>query len=321
MRRWSLAELEPYWRDLESLADQTSHADPWCSAPDWLFPVHDAFAPEAEPLLFGDPTEGMALLARYETSETRTISGLEPLWGFASPAVGPDHFDVLVSAFEIMSDDPDWSHAVLPAIPMDKEMIIGLASRLAAFGEVALAEGITSQIVDLSEGPQPWWARRSRRFRNQLHKATVQAAESGVQYDTVTSSVGLFERLLDIEANSWKGKAQDGITSPAMGQFYRTMIDRLGSRSRIQATIAVKDGLDVGFIVGGVRNGRYRGLQLSYVEEVRELSLGHILQLYEIQRLRAEVGVHTYDLGMDMEYKRRWADYPSSSATLVIRRS
>lgn len=321
MQSWTLPELEPHWRELEALADATPGADPWCSGPDWLFPVHEAFAPESQPILMGDPQHGMALLARYHSPENTTIAGLEPLWGFASPAVGPDHYEVLVNAFEVLSQDRDWAHAVLPGIPANQAIIGALASRFAPHGEVAVSEGITRQLADLRGGPRKWWARRSSKFRNQLRKATEVAAEQGVEYETITNPIGLFDRLLAIEARSWKGQAEDGITSPTMSHFYRAMIDRLGDRDRLQATIATQRGTDVGFIVGGVRNGRYRGLQLSYSEEVQELSLGHILQLYEIQRLPAEMGVHTYDLGMDMDYKRRWSDTATSSATLVIRRS
>jgi CelD/BcsL family acetyltransferase involved in cellulose biosynthesis len=321
MKRWSLAELEPFWKDLEALADASPGADPWCSAPDWLFPVHAAFAPESEPILLGDPKTGIALLARYPSTETNTIAGLEPLWGFASPAIGPQRFEVLIQAFDELRRDLDWSHAVLPGIPANRATIAALATELESHGEISVGEGITRQLADLSQGPRPWWARRSSKFRNQLRKATEHAAQEGVEYETITDQIGLFDRLLDIEARSWKGQAEDGITSPAMSHFYRAMITRLADRGRLQATIAIKDGLDVGFIVGGVRNGRYRGMQLSYATEVKELSLGHVLQLYEIQRLPAEVDVHTYDLGMDMEYKRRWSDISSSSATLVIRRT
>ncbi len=307
--------------ELEALADASPHTDPWCSGPDWLFPVHRAFAPEAEAILLGDPNDGMALLARYETPEATVIGGLEPLWGFASPAIGATHFDVLVSAIDILALDRDWSHAVLPAIPFDRELILSLAARLEYLGTVSLGEGITRQLADLSEGAAPWWERRTRRFRNQLRKARELADDHGLVYETVTDHAGLFDRMLKIEARSWKGQDDDGITSPSMSAFYREMIDRLGTRSRLEATIATMDGADVGFIFGGIRNGQYRGLQLSYAQEVQSLSLGHLLQLHEIQRLTTAAGVHTYDLGMDMEYKRRWADYASSSATLVIRRS
>jgi Acetyltransferase (GNAT) domain len=80
-----------------------------------------------------------------------------------------------------------------------------------------------------------------------------------------------------------------------------------GDVDGIRLSVARLDGADVGFILGGVIDGRYRGLQLSFAQSVRALSIGNLLQLHEIRSLCSE-GVHTYDLGMDMEYKRAWSD-------------
>jgi hypothetical protein len=80
-----------------------------------------------------------------------------------------------------------------------------------------------------------------------------------------------------------------------------------GEVDGIRLSVARLDGADVGFILGGVINGRYRGFQLSFAQSVRALSVGNLLQLHEIRSLCFE-GVHTYDLGMDMEYKRVWSD-------------
>jgi CelD/BcsL family acetyltransferase involved in cellulose biosynthesis len=88
----------------------------------------------------------------------------------------------------------------------------------------------------------------------------------------------------------------------------------------LRISVAQLDGADVGYILGGVRNGRYRGLQLSYVESAQHLSVSHLLQLSEIKQL-CENGVDTYDMGMDMEYKRRWSDQEETSVVLVLDRT
>jgi Acetyltransferase (GNAT) domain len=80
-----------------------------------------------------------------------------------------------------------------------------------------------------------------------------------------------------------------------------------GEVDGIRLRVARLNGADVGFILGGVINGRYRGFQLSFAQSVRTLSVGNLLQLHEIRSLCSE-GLHTYDLGMDMEYKRAWSD-------------
>jgi Acetyltransferase (GNAT) domain len=75
----------------------------------------------------------------------------------------------------------------------------------------------------------------------------------------------------------------------------------------VRLSIARLNGVDVGFILGGVIDNRYRGFQLSFIQSVRTLSVGNLLQWHEVLRLSQE-GVHTYDLGMDMEYKRAWSE-------------
>ena len=44
-----------------------------------------------------------------------------------------------------------------------------------------------------------------------------------------------------------------------------------------------------------------------------------LLQAAELERLAAE-GVRTYDLGMDLGYKRSWADRAVPTVALVLRR-
>jgi CelD/BcsL family acetyltransferase involved in cellulose biosynthesis len=73
----------------------------------------------------------------------------------------------------------------------------------------------------------------------------------------------------------------------------------------------------VGYILGAVRGGTYRGLQLSFDEDQAGRSLGNLLQLHQMESL-VEEGVTTYDLGMDMEYKRRWADDAFTTVSMAI---
>jgi CelD/BcsL family acetyltransferase involved in cellulose biosynthesis len=104
-----------------------------------------------------------------------------------------------------------------------------------------------------------------------------------------------------------------------MQVFYRALVARLGARTRM--IFARKNGEDVGFILGGVRDGTFRGFQFSYDERLKDVSLGGLLQLEQIRDLAAE-GITTYDMGMDLEYKRRWADQPMDTVTIaVVRRS
>jgi CelD/BcsL family acetyltransferase involved in cellulose biosynthesis len=64
---------------------------------------------------------------------------------------------------------------------------------------------------------------------------------------------------------------------------------------------------DVGYVLGAVFAGEYRGLQFSYDDSLRRFGIGSLLQLAQIEAL-CEEGVARYDLGTEMDYKRRWAE-------------
>ena len=64
-------------------------------------------------------------------------------------------------------------------------------------------------------------------------------------------------------------------------------------------------------------NDEYRGLQFSYDDEWSALSLGSLCQYHQIAGLCRE-GVARYDLGTDMEYKRRWAEEQFETTLLVV---
>ncbi len=315
----SIAELHPSADEIEAFVDATPDIDRWCSGPDWILPAHRAFAPEAVPLTIGDGT-GLALLGRYRTAEGATlIAGLEPLWGFACPLLGADQAATARLVAEGLQGDPTWSALAIPGLPPRRERIMPIAAELARLGDVGLQAGIGRRVIDLSSGARAWLDRRSAKFRRNLGNAQRRGAAAGVRFEIADDRRDLFARMLAVEQSSWKGQRDEGITAAEMGAFYRTMIDRLQGSGRCRAVLASIGGTDVGYVLGGVRSGRYRGLQISYARPVAELSLGHLLQSHEIRRL-SEEGVASYDLGMDMPYKERMADALVDSVMLVVRR-
>ncbi len=325
VKQLAASAAEERWCDLEEAVDATPAVDPWCSGPDWVLPVASAFAPEAEPLVLEADGAGFALLARHPVQSTGDIiAGLEPLWGFAAPIIGTDLPQVSQELASWLGSQQGWDRLVLPGLPDDGDLVRTLAYHLQENGQLGIAVGITRQIINLSDGVDAWLQRRRPAFRRNLRNADRKGSEAGlsiVQLDpSASTSSDLFSRLLTIERQSWKGQASDGIASQEMGAFYQKLIQRLAKRSRLRISVAQLDGADVGYILGGVRNGRYRGLQLSYVESAQHLSVSHLLQLSEIKQL-CENGVDTYDMGMDMEYKRRWSDQEETSVVLVLDRT
>ncbi|MEL7208203.1 MAG: GNAT family N-acetyltransferase [Actinomycetota bacterium] len=319
------AEVEANTALIEDALDRTPEIDRWCSGPDWILAVRQGFAPHSSGLLFrgGDgPVPGFALLARYELEDGSTmVAGLEPLWGFAAPVFGPDLEGLGAELCRELSAH-DWRLLVLPGVPPPdgpRSYAVRLARSLSPLGVARIGEGIVRQVADIGDGSEAWLARRSQRFRRNLRRAERQAAEGGLGVVDARHDPEIFERIMAIERRSWKGRDDGGITAPEMAATYRSMIERLRARDRLRVGIAVKEGHDVGYILGGVRNDRYRGLQLSYRSTMAQWSIGHLLQWWQLRSLEPE-GLRHYDLGMDMDYKRRWADRPEPTLTLIIER-
>ena len=177
---------------------------------------------------------------------------------------------------------------------------------------------MTRRRAQLGDGLAAYLSRRSARFRRNLARAERARREAGVGIELVAGGgAEVVERCVAVERRSWKGQRGGGLAEPAMAHFYGALADRLAPSGRLRAGFARRGGRDVGYILGARRDGAYRGLQLSYAEEQAELSLGNVLQLHQMEALVDE-GVGLYDLGMDMEYKRRWADDALTTVTMIV---
>ncbi|MEM7275554.1 MAG: GNAT family N-acetyltransferase [Actinomycetota bacterium] len=218
----------------------------------------------------------------------------------------------------ITSEDPDEDSNEEPiGLP---PVVRQLATALSRVGRVRLGTGITRQVADLGDGHDAWLARRSPRFRRNLRQAEARAEAAGLQIIDVSDDPELYPRILAMEHASWKGREGSGITTPEMAAMYRMMIDRLQARGRLHAHLARLDGRDVGYILGGIRGRRYRGLQISYTDPARRLSVGNLLQRHQLTELHRQDLADVYDLGMDFDYKRRWADRAEPSTVLLVER-
>lgn len=313
-------QLDAHASAIEAAVDATPGIDHWCSGPDWVFPVLRGFATEATPFVV-QTDDGYALLASYPTEDGSVfIAGFEPLWGFACPLVGPRPELLARAVADDLQTRPDWERLILPGLPADGNLARTMAGPLSVLGNVGAAVGITRVVATVRDFDQ-WLAGRSRSFRRNLRQAERRASDEGLTFETVSDDQDLMDRLLTIERLGWKGKLEDGITSPSMTTFYRAMIQRLQEAGRCRAVVARLDDGDVGFILGGERGPRYRGLQLSYAESASHLSVGHLLQLQEMRRVCSSPSIELYDLGMEMEYKTQWADDQEPSITLVVDRT
>lgn len=319
---WStLGEVSADAAQIEALVDATPLIDRWCSGPDWFLPAHEAFSERATPLTWSEPGTGAVLFSRTPMEDGGIlVAGLEPMWGFTSPLIGPDLPTLAEFAAEQLRDVDPWDICVIAGLPLDETLARAMAKPFSALGQVQAVYGIVRQVADVSGGHEQWFDSRSAKFRKAIRQSERRAQAAGVTFVDVSADPAVYQRCVAVEGTSWKGMSEDGITSPGMHRFYELMTERLQRQGRLRATIAMSGGEDIGFIFGGIRNQRYRGLQLSFAEKARPLSISHLLQHHTLQRIIDE-GVQTYDMGMDMEYKQRWATHEEPSMSLIIHRS
>ena len=310
------------------------------SSPSSIEVADDAAPPicSADEGLFVATNDWSMALRKQQFDSAAGLVPLDAVWGFSSPFVltngGASPFQIQQWAnemAEVLLQEPDWELTFLtglePGSPLDEALIRALSSGV----RLVAGEPTIRCIASLQGGVDAFLERRSRTFRRNLRQATARSDAAGLTIEPVDtthrSGIEVLSRLVAIETQSWKGAEESGIASPAMAALYRGVVDRLGGSSAsrnktdspkppespesaangIRLSVARLDGVDVGFILGGVIDGRYRGLQLSFAQSVRALSVGNLLQLHEVRRLCLE-DVHTYDLGMDMDYKRSWSD-------------
>ena len=310
-------QLELVARAWDDAVDRTPDADEFCASSIWSFAAAASFPEHQPPVVIGDGSSFAGLRRATAEDGSRLLLGLDPVWGFATPMVGHPVQAARLLAARLRLDDHDV--AVVTGQRVDG---IGLQCLVRVLGEHRrLLQGPTEQRLqaDLSDGWEPWLARRSSRFRQQLRQVRRRAEGAGV---TVVDCAALapdeaIDRVLAVEARSWKGQQGTGLASQPLADFYRRMAWRLGAIDQLRLLFARQGDRDVGYVLGGVRGRTYRGLQLSHDADVRDLGIGHLLQIHQLEALSG-TGIDVYDLGMDMPYKRRWADRIDETFAVLI---
>ena len=102
-----------------------------------------------------------------------------------------------------------------------------------------------------------------------MRRAIRRGENAGLTFELIghsTEPEDLYQRILKIESHSWKGLAGEGYDSGPGADFYRDIVNRLSLRNGLRAIFAQREGQDVGFVFGGVTQGQYRGLQLSFMQ-------------------------------------------------------
>lgn len=303
----------------------TADIDHFCSSSWWVLPASGAMMPPREPWILESEHGFAALMRGTHPDVGRYLEPLEAAWCFACPVVGPRPLPLAVDLFAACrARRREWDALYLAGLAPDSILFHTFA---AVFDQrYRLFTGLQTRrhLASLDGGVEAFLSRRSVNFRKGIKKSQRRAAELGLTVEAcpappVEGCDALYQRIVAVEGSSWKGLALAGINVGNMHAFYRAMLPRLVGRGLLRLMFARHEGRDVGFILGGVAGGVYRGLQFSFDDRFREMGLGNLLQLAQMQALVAE-GIAVYDLGSDAPYKARWADSTFDTTVLIARR-
>jgi len=322
----TLDELDRQADSFDEVVAAMHGIDHFCSSSAWILPAQAELMPPRTPWLFHGEHGYVAMMRGRHPDGWHYVEPLESMWGLACPVIGRASAAMAASFVGLCHErQSEWEVALLSGIAPGSTLCMELTKQLARRYELRMGPRAVRHVAELGGGVDAFLARRSRNFRRALRRSLRDAEAAGVVFEPAratdpAAADALFQRIVHVESQSWKGMSGVGIQGGTMHGFYRDMVPRLAVRDRLRVIFARHEGRDVGYILGAVFLGTYRGLQFSFDADYRVMALGNLCQYQQIRALCQE-GVTRYDLGTDMEYKRRWADTTLDTISLIaIRR-
>ena len=314
---------------LDELALATPEADAFCSSTAWALSAHETFHPEQEPYFFESELGYLVLARGWTPAFGRYLCPLEAMWGLASPLVGRQPLELGRQAGELLlSLKEEWDGLWLCGLSPRSHAFVGLAMALGEAHNLYMGPTTRRHVSSLVGGLDGFLERRSSSFRRNLRRAERGASAAGVVFrwerDFVDESArrAAYGQALDVDDRSWKGLSDQGLNASGMAEFYDRMTSRLAREGRLRMVFGELDGEVVAMGFGGLLGDTFRGLQMSYDDRFKSLSLGNLVQWEMVQRLAQEdTGVLHYDLGTDIGYKARWSEPGLETVALVVRPS
>ena len=318
--------MEPV--DLAAIADDfdrevaaTPAIDRFCSTAAWILAAADALMPPRIPFSFRGAAGYFAAMRGIHPAGFPYVEPIELAWGLAAPLIGRDPDALVAEVASLLSARRDWQLAIFSGLTADGPQRLALERELPRRWERRRGTPTVRHVADLEGGVDAFLGRRSRELRKTIRKTTRIAAQAGLEFEHVRASragaTTLYDRIQAIECRSWKAEEGVGIGSGPMHMFYGLMLPRLCELGQQRTVFARHEDRDVGYILGAVFGGEYRGLQFSYDDDLARLGIGGLLQMEQVMAL-CEEGVARYDLGTEMDYKRRWAEEIMETEMLVI---
>jgi len=314
--------------DLAAVADdfdrevaETPAIDRFCSSSAWILAATAALMPPRAPFSFKGAAGYFAAMRGVHPAGFPYVEPVELAWGLASPLIGRDAVGLVAEVVPLLAGRRDWQLAIFSGLTVTGPQRRALDTTLPARWERRRGQPTIRHVASLDGGIDGFLARRSRDLRKSLRKSLRAANDAGMTFESVRASEAeahaLYDRIQEIEARSWKSREGVGIHAGPMRAFYGSMLPRLCALGQQRTFFARLHDRDVGYILGAVMAGEYRGLQFSYDAELAEFGVGGLMQYHQVRQLCDE-GVTRYDLGTEMDYKRRWAEEIMETEMLVL---
>ena len=318
--------MEPV--DLAAIADdfdrevaRTPAIDRFCSTSAWILAAASTLMPPRVPFSFRGEHGYFAAMRGVHPAGFPYIEPVELAWGLAAPMVGGDPVGLADEVAAVLAARREWQLAILSGMTADGPQRRALERALPGRWERRRGTPTVRHVASLDGGIDGFMARRSRELRKSIRKSMRAGIEAGITFEIVRAAAGeagaLYDRILAIEQRSWKAREGVGIVAGPMRAFYGQMLPRLCAHGQQRTVFARVGDRDIGYILGAVFEGEYRGLQFSYDDDFARIGLGGLLQFNQVAALCDE-GVGRYDLGTEMDYKRRWAEEVMETEMLVL---
>ncbi len=322
MKPLTLTDFQDQTQAYDQLVLQSPDTDHFCSSSYWVLPAATALMPGRAPWIWTGESGTVAMMRGQHPDGWNYIEPLEAMWTLCNPLIGPDpvaiadDFVELARRFEL-----EWDLMLLGGIVADSPLFRRLVQLMAPRYQLRLGRGMQRHVANIGDGLDAFIATRPRKFRQNLRRAWRSAQDMGLTFehadDPAQDPAAFYRRVQDIENRSWKGIEEAGINVGRMKDFYDHMLHRMLPEGALRASFIQHEGKDVAYIFGGVLGETFRGLQFSYDDSYKKASLGNVAQRMMIDRLSTE-GIKHYDLGSDIEYKRRWGNGGLKTVTLVV---
>jgi hypothetical protein len=307
--------------DFDRQVAQTPAIDRFCSSSAWILAATAALMPPRAPFSFCGTHGYFAAMRGVHPAGFPYVEPVELAWGLASPLVGRDAAGLVGEVVPLLAARRDWQLAIFSGLTVTGPQRRALDTTLPARWERRRGQPTIRHVASLEGGIDGFLARRSRELRKSLRKSLRAAEDEGMTFESVrvgeAEANALYDRIQAIEARSWKSREGVGIHGGPMRAFYGAMLPRLCALGQQRTVFARLADRDVGYILGAVMAGEYRGLQFSYDADLAAFGIGGLLQYHQVNELCAE-GITRYDLGTEMDYKRRWAEDIMETEMLVL---